>query len=225
LPIVSKANDLEGRGFRAYEEIKLAPQLANNAIPDGQLRSANTWGEYNNIHFAVQQALAKMQTATLVKVVSCTNSGGVSPVGLVDVLPMVNQIDGLGNATPHTTVHNIPYLRIQGGTNAIIIDPQAGDVGICVFASRDISKVKTTKTQANPGSFRQYSFSDGMFLGGVLNGVPSQYVMFGSSGITMHSPTAIILESPVLTHNGVNISATHVHNDVQTGTSDTGVPH
>lgn len=203
----------------------MAAQSQNNAIPAGPLAPQSTWGEYNNIMFAVSQALAKVQTATLVKVISCTNAGALSPVGLVDVLPLVNQIDGQGNATPHTTIHNIPYLRVQGGANAVIIDPQAGDIGICVFASRDISKVKTTKAQANPGSFRQYSFSDGMYLGGVLNGVPTQYVMFGSSGITMHSPTAIILESPMLTHNGVNISATHVHNDVQTGTSNTGVPH
>lgn len=172
-----------------------------NSIPTGSLKPSSTWGEFNNITFLVQQALSKMQTATLVRVTSCTNSGGLSAVGFVDVVPLVNQIDGKGNQTPHGTIHNVPYLRVQGGGNGIILDPQSGDIGVCVFASRDITKVKSTKSAANPGSFRQYSFSDGLYLGGMLNGTPSQYVRFGGDGITIHSPTAVTIEAPVVSIN------------------------
>jgi len=197
-------------------------------IPTGQQRAGGVWNQYTQTAFLVQQALAKMQTATLVKVVACTNSGGLSPVGFADVLPLVNQLDGQGNPIEHVTIYNLPYLRIQGGANAVIIDPQPGDLGVCVFASRDISKVKSTKAQANPGSFRKYDFSDGMYLGGVLNGVPSQYVQFTSAGIKIHSPTAIILEAPSLTHNGVNIGSTHHHAGSPTApngpVSNTGTP-
>lgn len=175
---------------------------AADGVTSGQQRPQSTWGEFNNIAFMVQQALAKMQTATLVRVEACTNSGGLSPVGFVDVTPLVNQIDAQGNPTPHVTIHNIPYFRLQGGGNGIIIDPQKGDIGVCVFASRDISKVKSSKRQANPGSFRQYSFSDGMYLGGMLNGTPTQYVQFSAAGIKIHSPTAIVLEAPVVEING-----------------------
>lgn len=174
---------------------------AANGIPLGQQKPASTWGEYNKLMFVVQQALGRMQTATLVRVDAVTNSGGVSPVGLVDITPLVNQIDGQGVATPHVTIHNVPYLRIQGGTNAIILDPQVGDIGLCVFASRDISKVKATRKRANPGSFRQYSFSDGMYLGGMLNAAPTQYVQFSAAGITLHSPVAVTLEAPVVVIN------------------------
>lgn len=167
-----------------------------DGIPSGQQKPTSTWGEFNNIAFMVQQALGKMQTATLVRIDAVTNAGSVSPVGFVDVTPLVNQLDGQGNPTPHVTIHNIPYFRLQGGANAIIIDPQVGDIGICVFASRDISKIKTTKKQGNPGSWRQYSFSDGMYLGGLLNGAPTQYVQFSTAGIKIHSPVAIILEAP-----------------------------
>jgi hypothetical protein len=173
-----------------------SPSQDSDGIPSGQLKPQSTWGEFNNIAFMVSQALAKMQTATLVRIEACTNTGGVSPVGFVDVTPMVNQLDAQGNPTPHATIYNVPYLRIQGGANGIIIDPQKGDIGIAVFASRDISKIKTTKTQGNPGSLRQYSFSDGMYLGGALNAVPTQYVRFSASGIKIHSPTAVILEAP-----------------------------
>jgi phage baseplate assembly protein gpV len=146
--------------------------------------------------FVVQQALAKMQTATLVRVESCTNAGDLSPVGFVDVTPLVNQLDGQGNPTPHVTVYNLPYLRVQGGSNGIIVDPEKGDIGVAVFASRDISKVKSTKSQSNPGSYRQYSFADGMYLGGMLNGTPSQYIQFNAAGIRIHSPTQIKLDAP-----------------------------
>lgn len=144
----------------------------------------------------VQQAIGKLQTATLVRIEKCTNSGGLSPVGFVDVTPLVNQLDGAGNPTPHVTIFNVPYFRLQGGKNAIIIDPEKGDIGVAVFASRDITKVKATKDAANPGSFRQYSFSDGLYLGGMLNAVPTQYVQFSTAGIRIHSPVKIKLDAP-----------------------------
>lgn len=177
-----------------------SPSSAGNA-PAGQQRPSANQGEYNRIIFAVQQALGKMQTATLVRVEKCTNNGGLSPVGLVDVTPMVNQIDNMGNPTPHVTIYNIPYFRLQGGANAVIIDPEPGDIGLCCFASRDISKIKSTKKQGNPGSLRQYSFSDGLYVGGMLNGTPSQYVQFNAAGIKMHSPVAIVLNAPTVTIN------------------------
>ena len=173
-----------------------SPSSDANGIPSGQLKAQSTWGEFNNLTFMVQQALGKMQTATLVRIESCTNSGGLSPVGYVDVTPMVNQLDGQGNPTPHVTVYNLPYFRLQGGDNGIIIDPEPGDNGVAVFASRDISQVKSTKKQGNPGSHRQYSFADGMYLGGMLNGTPTQYIQFSTAGIRIHSPTQVKIDAP-----------------------------
>jgi len=169
-----------------------------NGIPSGQQQSGTNLGEYQQITFMVQQALAKMQTATLVRIESCTNSGGLSPVGFVDVTPLVNQLGGQGNPTPHVTIYNLPYFRLQGGANGVIIDPQKGDIGVAVFASRDISQVKATRKQGNPGSHRQYSFADGMYLGGMLNGTPTQYVQFSAAGIKIHSQTAVVIEAPVV---------------------------
>lgn len=173
-----------------------SPSSDANSIPSGQLKPQSTWGEFNNIAFVVQQALGKMQTATLVRIESCTNSGGLSPVGYVDVTPLVNQLDGQGNPTSHVTIYNVPYFRLQGGANGIIIDPQKGDIGVAVFASRDISQVKTIKKQGNPGSHRQYSFADGMYLGGMLNGTPTQYIQFSAAGIRIHSPTQVKIDAP-----------------------------
>jgi hypothetical protein len=176
----------------------------------GFLTPSDTFGKYAQIRFAVMQALELMQTALPVEVKSCTNSGADSPVGFVSVLPLVNQFDAQGNQTQHGIINNIPYMRVQGGANAVIMDPEPGDIGICVFASRDISSVKANRAQSNPGSFRTYDFSDGMYLGGILNGAPSQFVQFSSAGIAITSPTAIVLNAPdiQLTAPTVEINAT-----------------
>ncbi len=159
--------------------------------------------EFNAQQYQIRQLLAMVNVGTLVEVVSVTNSGGLSPVGFVDVQPLVNQLDGYGNPVPHGILHNLPYLRIQGGANAVIIDPQKGDIGIAVFADRDISKVKASKSQNNPGSYRRFDMADGMYFGGSLNGTPSQYVQFNSTGINIVSPFDVSIQAPT-----VNVSAT-----------------
>jgi hypothetical protein len=162
----------------------------------GSLTPSSSWGEYNQLWFVIQQLVSRIQTATVVQVQSCTNDGGVSPFGFVNVTPLVNQVDGNGNATPHGIVNGLPYLRIQGGSNAVIIDPQEGDLGIAVFASRDITKVKNTQAQAVPDSLRMFDYADGMYLGGLLNAAPTQYLQFNENGITVLSPTAVAITAP-----------------------------
>lgn len=165
-------------------------------VTTGAFNPATQFGDYNNQIFLIQQALLGIETATLVRVMACSNNDEVSSVGFVDVVPMVHQIDSKGVPTPHTTIYNVPYFRAQGGKNAIIIDPKAGDIGICCFASRDITKVKNTRKENVPGSLRNHSFSDGLYIGGVLNGVPEQYIRFFDDGITIHSPNLVRIEAP-----------------------------
>ena len=163
--------------------------MSSATNPAGMLQPQTPWGVYNNLVFVIQQALAKVQTASVVKVIACSNAGGVSPVGTVDVQILVNQINAQGVPTEHLPMYSLPYLRMQGGANAVILDPQPEDIGIAVFASRDITNVKSTKAQANPGSYRMHDFSDGMYLGGLLNGAPTQYIQFAGSSINLVSPT------------------------------------
>jgi len=167
----------------------------------GTMTPKNMAGEYNAMAFVVEQIINRINTMTLVKVVKCTNSGDLSPVGFVDVIPLVTQVDGQGNPVSHETIYGLPYHRIQGGANAIIIDPEAGDIGVAGFASRDLSKVKSTKAEALPGSNRKYSMADGMYFGGMLNGTPSQYIQFNADGITVLSPTKITVTAPLVEVN------------------------
>lgn len=148
--------------------------------------------------FFLQRMLAQMQTASLVVVKACSNQGGVVPVGTVDVQIMVNQVSGDGTPEPHGVITGIPYHRIQGGANAIILDPQPGDIGVCLFASRDISNVVKTKKISNPGSQAMFDYSSGLYLGGWLNATPSQYFAFSAQGVQVVSPTRIDLSAPTI---------------------------
>lgn len=168
------------------------PQTNANLQRDG----ASSFNEKTRIQFLIEAFLASVRTATLVKLVAVSNSGGVQPVGTVDVQPLVNQTDGAGNITALPVIYGMPYLRLQGGTNAVILDPQVGDIGIAVFGDRDLSAVISTKAQAVPGSRRRHSLADGLYVGGVLNGTPQQYVQFTSTGITVFSPQTVTIQAP-----------------------------
>jgi len=161
----------------------------------GAQRLPDAVDERNAIDFMVRMTLGQIATATVVRVEAVSNAGAVSPVGTVDVLPLVAQLDGAGNATPHGTVYGLPYFRLQGGTDAVIMDPKVGDLGLAVFASRDISSVKANKAPSNPGSRRQFSMADGLYLGGFLNGTPEQYVRFHAGGVQVVTPGDVEIQA------------------------------
>lgn len=160
-------------------------------------QNAGTGGSnFNSLAFMMQQHTRRMNSSTVVKVIAVTNDGDTSPVGFVDIQPMVDLVDGDNNRIAHGVIYHCPYFRLQGGSNAIILDPQVGDMGIALFADRDISSVCANKGQAAPGSARRFSFADGMYVGGLLNGVPTQYMQFSADGITIKSPTKVQIEAP-----------------------------
>jgi hypothetical protein len=170
----------------------------------GQQNPGTTGTEYNTLAFVIGQILALVQTVSLVEVLSCTNDGALSPVGRVSVQPLVFQVSGANVITPHGEIADLPYMRLQGGTDAVIIDPKPGDIGIALFCSRDIANVKADPVGAvaaggaTPGSFGMFDWSDGLYVGGVLNGNPIQYIRFSSTGIEIVSPTRITLSAPTV---------------------------
>lgn len=159
---------------------------------------------FNRQAFQIARLMSGQFTAELVQVKAVRQGGGgaVAVAGVVDVQIMVHQIDGQGQPTPHGIIYGVPYNRIQGGANAIILDPQVNDIGVAIFCRRDISKVVATQAPALPGSRRQMDPADALYLGGFLNGTPTQYLQFSTAGITAISPTAILLQAPTTTVQG-----------------------
>ncbi|MGV7078502.1 phage baseplate protein [Testudinibacter sp. P80/BLE/0925] len=206
----------------------------------GLMKIDNMFSDAGELQFIINNLIGRIQTVTLVQV-KAVNSGGVSPVGTIDVQPMVAQLDGNGNAYPHGIIHNIPYMRLQGGSNAVIIDPKVGDIGMCGFCSRDISSVKNNKAPSLPQSLRKFDYADGLYFGGFLNGTPSQYIFFKDSGISVVATgefnvkaSKIVLDAPVNATSTINATGEitagktkltdHVHSGVSSGNSTTGKP-
>jgi hypothetical protein len=212
-----------------------------NPFSDADLNSAS--GPFNSINYLIDQALARIETVCRAKVISCSNSGSLSPIGTVVVQPMVSVQNGAGVASPHGYINNVVYSRWTGGANAIIMDPVAGDVGLLLVCSRDTSAVNATGAPANPGSFRKFDRADGVFFPAGLSGVPTQWVQFIGNKLTANAVTELDLQIGgmtilAVTGAGVNITGTltvsgdahisgrdfltHEHTGVQSGSSNTG---
>jgi len=209
-----------------------------NSTYQNEVSSAN---EVNALRFMMRRYLASMRTATLCKVLAVTNAGGVSPVGTLDVQPLIQQMDGDGNVVDLPILYGVPYSRLQGGADAIILDPKVGDLGVVVFGDRDLSAVIASKDKAPPGSNRRNSLSDAMWVGGFLNGTPTQYVRFSTAGMELVSPTKVTVKAPAITLDGpVTATSTitaatevtaagigltsHKHIGVTTGGGTSGTP-
>lgn len=168
----------------------------------GQKNLQTQSNDYNTTNFQIKQELYKLNTSTIVRVEAVKVEGRISPVGYVDVKPLVDQMDGQGNPIEHGIIYNVPYIRLQGGLNAFIIDPKVGDIGMCNFADRDISRVKENKASSLPGSKRLMSMSDGLYTGGLLNETPERYVLIDDNGIEIEGNALVDINA-----TNVNVKA------------------
>lgn len=146
----------------------------------GQQYPGDSAREIDALQFIIDQRLALLSTVKIVLVKAVDEDAKT-----VDVQPMVNQLDGEGNSSPHGTIFGVSYLNLYYGKNAVIAAPAAGDIGVMMCADRDVSSVKAAKAIANPGSLRQLDAADGIYLGGILNGEPDQWVKFRSDGLEL----------------------------------------
>lgn len=151
----------------------------------GYQEPTDSTSEYSRHSFAVDQTLGRVRTIMLVKVVGVSvTSNAVTVTGTVDVQPLVNMVDGVGqNSTQHATVYGLPFLRNASGRGDVVLNPTVGDIGVALICDRDISNVKTGKALANPASGRRFDLSDGIYLGSTLTTDTHQSINFRSDGI------------------------------------------
>lgn len=172
------------------EEVKgVAPYNANNS-------------DFNAISFIIQQAIREqVNTCIVCKVVK--RSGAY-----VDVLPLVTQISGKGEAIQPTTLYKLPYMRYHAGIAAVILDPVPGDIGLACFASKDCSTVKTgTSEPQQPGSFRGNSMANGFYIGGFLNKAPSTFIELKQSGeIVVTAPGGLTINANITTNGNILVN-------------------
>lgn len=184
---------------------------------------------YNAMQFIIQQAIREnVNTCIIVKVV------GVSD-GYVDVLPLVSQVSGKGEAIAPTTLYKLPFMRYHAGVAAVILNPVVGDVGLAVFASKDCSNVKRGASEpVAPASFRGNSMANGFYIGGFLNQAPSVSIELTQSGVININASTVNISGSVsvggsitaggdVVGGGISLDK-HVHGGVQSGGSTTSKP-
>jgi hypothetical protein len=201
--------------------------VSNDSEYVGFGRANTAASEFNSLQFSIDQAIQRLATSMPVKVVA-VRGGGVAPVGFVDVVPMVQQVSGDGTLVDHGIIPNVPYVRLQGGSHAVIIDPTVGDIGVACFSSRDITAVKNARDVAPPGSGRLCDFSDGMYIGGMLNATPDTYIHFDGSSVVIRAATVRVegnlhVTGTTTTSDSIVLD-THKHTGVQPGSGNSGGP-
>lgn len=193
----------------------------------GQQGNFDDMSEMSVIQFVVRQALGKARTAIPAKV-TAVYDGEVGAPPTVDVQLLVNAIDGVGQQTTHGTIFKIPVFRLQGGLNAIIIDPKVDDIGLLIVADRDISAFKANAgALSNPGSYRRNNLADAVYLGGIVNpSDPNQAVQFTAAGIKVFDKNGNVIEMKAggitLTGNVTINGALSVTGDVTAGAGGAG---
>lgn len=156
----------------------------------------NNLGGASEFKKNVMAILSKMNTGELVKV-TAVNASGLNPVGFVSVKFLTQRTGADGNNIELGEVHNVPYFRLQGGKNAVIIDPEIGDIGYCGFCSRDISIVKRTRKVSAQNMKRISSESDAFYFG-AWNGItPEQYIYFKDDSIHVKATTKVVIDAPM----------------------------
>jgi len=157
--------------------------------------------------FKIAQEIDRKAFHNIGRVVNVYDTDELAPVGFVDITIMTKLKLGSGEPHDHDIIYEVPYFRLQGGKNAIIINPEVGDIGFIGFCDRDISGIVDTRKDSLPPTNRKNDWADAIYLGGILNGEPEQYVWLKTDGtMVLHSPNSITLSSPTINIDADNFN-------------------
>lgn len=205
-------------------------QLQNNA-PLTSARPEETIGGPAQQRYIIETLISGIHTLTLVEIVSVSvPQDELAPIGRCSIRPLVQKVDGNNNVYSRGVIDNVPYLRVQGGTNAVVIDPVVGDVGLAGFCDRDISMVKRTGKEAAPNTLRQYDLNDAVYLFTCMSDTPVQFIHFKSSGADIKTTGDLNIngltikpDGTLVLKNGVVVD-THIHNQGNDSAGNTQQP-
>ena len=133
----------------------------------------------------------------------------------------------------------VPVVQIGGGGFLVDFQPATGDEVLVVFSSRCIDGWWQSGGVQKQTEWRAHDLNDGIAIPGLWS-VPRVPAGIGGGGIklrTVDNSTYVqvtngnvaivgnLTVTGTMTNNGVNVGSTHVHGGVQTGGSNTAVPH
>ncbi|ELI8046830.1 TPA: phage baseplate protein [Yersinia enterocolitica] len=149
-----------------------------------------------------------------IEIVEVTAVGGAAPNLVVDVIPLVTRTDQSGAMIPNSEVFNVPVWRLQRGNSAIIMNPVPGDIGMIAVCDRDNSLARSNRRQSVPATNRAHSKSDAIYLGGLLNNEPSQFIEFADGAINITSPNPVNItcsKANIIAPDGVDMTTSLLH--------------
>ena len=142
------------------------------------------------------------------------------------VLPALDALTADGERLPPPEIADVPVLFSSAGGYTLTLPVMPGDPVLLVFAQRGLSGFKREHGHSVPDADRLLSLPDAIAIPGFgppavtpvsLTGVALQSndgqhsIVIDDTGVAINTSGALRLESASLTHNGVNIGATHTH--------------
>lgn len=182
----------------------------------------------NALDFFTDQKLKSIFTCDIVKVINVDEK-------TVDVQPLVYQVNGDNEIMKQEPIYGVPYCRQQAGMNGIILKPQIGDLGVVVYARRDISSVISSGGENVPDTRRFLSENDAIYLCSIASimSPPTRFIEFTDSGISITPNTKLTINGDVEVTgtvtaqdciSGTISGKTHTHSGVTSGGDSTGAP-
>lgn len=182
----------------------------------------------NALDFFTDQKLKSIFTCDVVKVINVDEK-------TVDIQPLVYQVNGDNEIMKQEPIYGVPYCRQQAGMNGIILKPQIGDLGVVVYARRDISSVISSGGENVPDTRRFLSENDAIYLCSIASimSQPTRFIEFTESGISITPNTKLTINGDVEVTgtvtaqdciSGTISGKTHTHGGVTTGGGSTGAP-
>lgn len=202
-------------------------------IPSGDPADLSDFtGAFRHIFGKMMQSVDGMLPAKVISYNRTTNRATVQPL-----IMMLTTAD---TTVQRAEIASVPVFQYGAGDFLLSFPVKAGDLGWIKANDRDISLFLQSYSNAAPNTIRKKSFSDAIFYPDVMRGYTiasedldnvvlqnldgSVKVSLGANKVKIAAPTVEIV-STALTHNGVNIGATHTHSGVTAGASNTGVPN
>lgn len=130
----------------------------------GFMEENTNTNDYNKLQFIIRQSVLGLIDTCFVGIVQTVNENFT-----VDVLPIVNGVDGDGNSVERSVVYNIPYLRYQGGECSVDIIPSVGDIGLICITKEDSSSAIESKSSSVPPSDKKYNKSNGLYIASIAS--------------------------------------------------------
>ena len=177
----------------------------------GLQRDGTNTSEYNRLNFATEQQIRNsVNTAWIGRVDAVSTEDEPTASGTVDATQMVAQSDAEGQSLPMASVPALPYVRLQCGIAALIINPVPGDLLLFDTCKRDSSTVKQGTQRA--GSYRQFDVSDSVAVGAVHTKDPEVWIHIKQDKTVMiHAPEGVTIETDskvtITAPGGVDITA------------------